>query len=223
MFGSQALGPALGMDHGQAGSYRLSFGLVSINALALSNARFVGIPELSTRLPEQLGNTARSGASEAGGALVTGALEVDPVFASELEFACGPAVWNRVGATISSRLRELYGSVNDFCRALGLTGMLATGSGDFVDVLIPLMSSTDHNARFDVYDRYKTFHLGSLGDSWERIVSEWREQARVAFYSNIIHKSRPPQSLAAAALADPSAAFPGFRIAADVPPRSSIE
>jgi hypothetical protein len=83
--------------------------------------------------------------------------------------------------------------------------MLATGSSDFGDVLIPLMSSPDHNARFDVYDRYDNFHLSSLGDNWERLVSEWPEQARVAFYSGIIHKNRPPQSLAAAALADASA------------------
>ena len=76
---------------------------------------------------EQLGVSARNGAPEAGAALVIGALEVDPVFASELAFAAGPAVWNQVTAAVSSRLRELYGSMNGFCRALGLTGMLATG------------------------------------------------------------------------------------------------
>jgi hypothetical protein len=171
--------------------------------------RFVNEPGWSEPLmmaAEQLGVSARNGAPEAGAALVIGALEVDPVFASELAFAAGPAVWNQVTAAVSARLRELYGSTNGHCRALGLMGMLATGSSDFGDVLIPLMSSTDDNARFDIYHRYDDFHLSSLGEGWVRLVSEWPEQARIAFYSSIIHKRRPPQSLSAVALADPSAA-----------------
>jgi hypothetical protein len=95
----------------------LSEGFRKPDALRLFMGLFVNEPSWSESLmmaAEQLGNSAASDASEAGAALVCGALEVDPVFASELAFACGRAVWNRIGATVSPRLRKLYGSANGF-------------------------------------------------------------------------------------------------------------
>jgi hypothetical protein len=180
------------------------------DALALRSftGTFVNEPSWAEPLmmvAEQLSQSTEKGAVEAGAALVLGALEVDPVFASELAYVCGTAVWDRVSMKVSARLRALFGSANGLCRALGLTGMLACGVPEFGNLLIPLLSSSNRNERLETYSRYRDFHLSSLGENWQGVVSSWPEDARVDFYSNFIHYRRPPQSLASAALADPSA------------------
>ena len=75
------------------------------------------------------------------------ALGVDSVFAAELARLCGAAVWREVRASVGKRLRDLYAIRDENYRALALAAMLATGSEDFKDILLPLVSSEDQQVR----------------------------------------------------------------------------
>ena len=66
--------------------------------------------------------------------------------------------------------------------------MLPTGTDDFKDVIVPLLSGTDPHHRFGTYRTWDEFHLSCLGPNWAETVGEWNEAARVGFVSEFIRR-----------------------------------
>jgi hypothetical protein len=142
-------------------------------------------------------------AIQAGTLLVTMALKVDPVFAAELAHLCGTCVWKEVNTAVGDRLRSLYASEDKNYKNVALAGMLASGSADFKDIIEPVLSGGDQQAILGTYRRWDEFHVSSLGPGWRDTVSGWREEARIAFVSELFHHRNDPE-IAAFAMADPS-------------------
>jgi len=143
-------------------------------------------------------------AIKAGALLVTKAFDCDPIFGGELSFLSGGGVWKEVGANTDKRLRTRY-STGGQQSEIVLTSMLATGSDEFRDILLPLLSSTDQQVRLGTYRLWGDFHLSSLGPDWEKTVRGWPEEVRAEFVSEMIHFGNGARSLVPFALADESA------------------
>ena len=153
-----------------------------------------------------LGNQATSGDAPAAAIaafLVNAPLPLDAIFAADLARLCGPTVWARVRTDVGERLRALYAVEEEPYRDMGLAGILATGSDDFSDIIVPLLSGTDPHKRFGSYRTWEEFHLSSLGPNWSQIVSQWNEAARAAFVSEFIRRRYAPE-VSAFVHADPS-------------------
>jgi len=132
----------------------------------------------------------------AGKMLVQTALRVDPVFAARLSYFGGPSIWNEIRADLSSRLRSLYATPNQQYRQCALAAMLATGSDEFADVLIPLLTNPDQQVRLGTYRAGGQFQPSSLGPEWQRIVAGWTEQHRIEFVSELtMHQGRTEVAL----------------------------
>lgn len=138
-----------------------------------------------------------------GQILVETALKVDIVFAAELAHLCGPSVWVDVRSIMSERLRAWYTVGDRNYQACALAGILATGSEEFTDIVVPLLSSEDRQVRLSTYRAWSEFHLSSLGTNWEDFVSTWPEEQRADFVSEILH-SRFSREVLLFAEADPS-------------------
>jgi hypothetical protein len=157
---------------------------------------------------EEIGATtsktpADAGALNAGALLVGRAFDCDPVFGGELAFLCGSRVWKEVAGDASKRLRGLY-EAGGHHREVALTGMLATGSDEFTDIILPLLSSADQQVRLSTYRLWSDFHLSSLGPDWEKTVRAWPEEIRAEFVSDLIHFGNAAANLVPFALADKS-------------------
>ena len=140
-----------------------------------------------------------------GQTLVQMTLPLDAVFASKLARLCGAEVWRLVRDSVGSRLRQLYGSQYSLHREIGLAGMVATGSEDFKDVLVPLLAE-DSGSHFEAYRTGEPFRVSSLGENWQQTVTQWSEKARVSFVAEMMQHSPAAPEVIAFALADPSAA-----------------
>ena len=147
--------------------------------------------------------TEGASAIQVGTLLVTMALTVDPVFAAELARLCGPHVWKEVRAAVGERLRALYASADKNYKASAIAGMLASGSDDFKDIIEPILAGDDQQAALGTYRGWEEFYVSSLGPNWRATVSGWKEEARIAFVSELLHHRNVPD-VAALALADPS-------------------
>lgn len=151
----------------------------------------------STKAPEDIE------AARGGQRLVELAQGVDPVFAAELARLCGATVWTRVRCGLSELLRSLYRHPGPH-RQLALAGMLAAGSEDFKDVILPLVASPDRQIRLGLYRTGNGLHASTLGRDWQRVVSGWPEEVRVDFVLEMIHARTELEAIASFALADPS-------------------
>lgn len=137
------------------------------------------------------------------GALLVGmALRCDPVYAAELSYLCGPSVWKEIRGETAQRLRLLYQAPDEHSRERALAGMLATGSDEFRDIILPLLTSDDQQVRLSTYRMWRDFHLSSLGPDWQRIVSGWKEEIRAEFVSDLLQFGRAAATLAPFALRD---------------------
>ncbi|GMU03749.1 NACHT domain-containing protein [Corallococcus caeni] len=123
----------------------------------------------------------------AGGKLVEMALVVDPIFAGELAQLCGAAVWNEVRAAVGERFRAAYASRENNYRQYVLAAMLATGADDFSDIIVPLLSGQDLQARLGTYRLWPGVQVSSLGPNWREQVRCWSEEARADFVSELLH------------------------------------
>ncbi len=133
----------------------------------------------------------------AGKLLVQGALRIDPVLAGRLFHLCGPAIQSEVQPDLGHRLRTLCGTSNPQYRQLALAGMLASGSGSFKDILIPLLTGEDQQLRWAVDRAGPEFQPSSLGEDWQQTVSGWNEQQRIEFVSELtMHRGRTEVGLA---------------------------
>ena len=100
---------------------------------------------------------------DSGSRLVTLALSVDPILASDLSRLCGPAVWDAVRNTVGTTLRHWHAVGESHHRRLALAAMLATGSDDFADILVPLLTSKDRQVRISAYDAGDAFYPNEPG------------------------------------------------------------
>ncbi len=125
---------------------------------------------------------------EAGSILVEFALDVDPVFAAELARLCGKAVWADVKDKIGQCLRSWYQTEDDSHRRCALAGMIASGSEDFKDILLPLLTSNDQQVRLKTYRSFREFHVSTLGEDWKQIVTTWKDEHRADFIGEIVRE-----------------------------------
>ncbi len=123
---------------------------------------------------------------ELGERLVEWAILVDPIFAAALSRECGSEVWSRVAARLGAILREWYAAGSEHHQRCALAGMFATGSADFADIIIPLLTSGDQQVRLRAYRSAGEFHVSSLGSDWREVVNEWDEDLRVDFLHEVI-------------------------------------
>jgi len=158
-------------------------------------AEEVGAADNDSASPDQI---------NAGKHLVHVALSIDPILAGKLARLCGPSVWKEVHSEVSKRLRSSYAMGNPHYRRCALAAMLATGSDEFADVLIPLLTNADQQVCLATYRAGSDFHPSSLGPGWHKIVAGWTEQTRIEFISELtLHQGRSDIALTFAR-SDPS-------------------
>ena len=124
---------------------------------------------------------------EAGRKLVDMALLVDLVFAGDLAQLCGAPVWNEVCTVIGERFRTAYAIPDERYRQYAIAAMLATGSDDFRDIILPLLSGPDQQTRLGTYRLWPDVRLSSLGSNWREQVRGLSEEARTDFVSELLH------------------------------------
>ena len=138
-----------------------------------------------------------------GRLLVEMALSVDPIFAAELSRLCGEDVWREVAGALAARLRAWYGVRDESHRQCALAGMLASGSSEFQDIVVPLLSGDLEQVRLQTYRLWSEFHLSMLGVNWQERVRGWSEEARIDFVSEVLLHRLVPE-IVPFAVADPS-------------------
>lgn len=136
---------------------------------------------------------------QAGRMLIEMALAVDSVFAAELAQLCGPAVWKEVRAAVGERLRAIYDLSDRHYQECALAAMLATGSDDFADILLPLLSATDQQTRLHTYRLWPEIAPAVLGPDWRKKVGAWPDEVRADFVSDLLHYRLEPDVAAFAA------------------------
>jgi hypothetical protein len=124
----------------------------------------------------------------AGRRLIELALRIDPVFAAELSRLCGTVVWREVRSLFSERLRLWYENPDAHHRECALAGMIASGSEEFRDILLPLLTNDDQQVRLRTYRAWGEFHLSSIGPDWDHVVKQWKEEHRTEFISEVVRK-----------------------------------
>jgi hypothetical protein len=149
-------------------------------------------------------STGDAAATRAGALLIEMALKVDPVYAAELAYLRGAAVWKEIGGAVAQRLRAMYGAPDERVRQCALAGMLASGSEDFKDLLLPLLTNENQQVRLASYRAWPDFHVSSVGPDWQRTVKGWNEEVRADFVSELLHFGNTRETIASFALADPS-------------------
>lgn len=125
--------------------------------------------------------------TRAGGKLVEMALAVDSVFAGELAQLCGAAVWREVRADVGKRFRAIYAIHDGSFQQYAIAAMLATGADDFSDIIVPLLSGQDQQARLSTYRLWPDLQVSSLGPNWREQVRGWSNEAREDFVSELLH------------------------------------
>ena len=136
--------------------------------------------------------------------LIELALKVDPIFAAELSRLCGDVVWREVRQAVADRLRLWRVDPDKHHRQCALAGMLASGSPDFSDVILPLLTSHDQQSRLRSYRAWREFHVSSLGPDWRHVVAAWKEDCRVDFVREVARKRHTAHIAEEFALTDPS-------------------
>ena len=153
---------------------------------------------------EQIGSrNAKSTTVSAGASLIQMALRVDPILAADLSRLCGKTVWNEVHTDVHTYFRMVFKG-DDHQRQYALAGMVATGSDEFSDVLLPLLTSPDRQTRLLAYGARRQFYLSTLGPNWKTTVAGWPESARVDFVQTVIYGHLEPEEVIPFALHDPS-------------------
>jgi hypothetical protein len=141
---------------------------------------------------------------EVGAKLVRMALEVDPIFAAELSRWCGRSVWTEVREEMGGRLRAWYEVPDGRHKQCALAAMLETGSDDFKDIVVPLLTDPKDQVRLAVYHSGAEFLPASLGPRWVEVVQSWPEEARLNFLLQLGHDPWLADTVEQLALADPS-------------------
>jgi hypothetical protein len=168
-------------DHDESSSFTADY----LNAPAWAEP----LRMIAQTLAEESGNIEIDKQSRRGGKrLVAMTLSVDPVFAGELARLCGASIWNEVRSLFGERCRALYAISDTNYQQYALAAMLATGTGDFSDIIAPLLSGPDRQARLSVYRLWPDIRVESLGSNWRELVRAWSVEARVDFVSELLHQ-----------------------------------
>jgi HEAT repeat protein len=114
-------------------------------------------------------------------------------------------VWDAVRNTVGTTLRHWHAVAESHHRRLALAAMLATGSDDFADILVPLLTSKDRQVRISAYDAGDAFYPTSLGADWRGVVESWDEDARADFVFEVTHRGLMADIGENFAMNDPSA------------------
>ncbi len=160
-------------------------------------------------IAEEIGAASREAPGDAellrvGKALVERALSVDPIFSAKLSRRCGARVWDKLKGLVGARLRSWYRVPDARHRECALAAMLATGSDDFADVSIPLLTSDNEQTRLAAYRAAGEFYVSSLGSNWKNVVSRWGEGARITFVTELIYSRWDLEPVVRFAEGDPS-------------------
>jgi HEAT repeat protein len=147
----------------------------------------------------------KKAAIESGVRLINLALSVDPIVASDLSRLCGTFVRREIGVTVGNVLREWYSVGEHHHRQLALAAMLATGSDDFTDILVPLLTDKEQQVRLSAYEAGEVFYPTSLGADWRSVVDGWSEDARADFVLEVTHRGLLADIGESFAMTDPSA------------------
>lgn len=83
--------------------------------------------------------------------------------------------------------------------------MLASGSDEFQDIVVPFLAGEDKQFSLQTYRLRPELYLTSLGPNWRETVSSWGEGARTTFVSEILHNTFV-QDILDFAIADKSSA-----------------
>src|SRR4029077_2133379 len=113
-------------------------------------------------------DAAKKAGIDSGSRLVTLTLSVDPILASDLSHLCGPVVWDAVRSTVGKALRNWHAVGEPHHRRFALAAMLVTGSDDFADILVPLLTDKNRQVRISAYEAGDAFYPTSLGADWRR-------------------------------------------------------
>jgi hypothetical protein len=140
---------------------------------------------------------------ELGTKLVRMALEVDPIFAGELTRWCGPAIWSEVRNEMAVLLRAWYDVADANHKQCALAAMLATGSDDFQDLLVPLLTDANSQVRLSVYHGVEVLP-SSLGPKWRDVIHGWPEEARLDLIGEMARDPWLADTVEEIALADSS-------------------
>lgn len=125
--------------------------------------------------------------TRAGRKLVEMALAVDLIFAGELVRLCGEAVWNEVRTAVGDCFRAVYAIRDGSYQRYALAAMLAAGTDDFSDIILPLLSGQDQQTRLRTYHLWPDIQVSSLGLNWCDQVRSWDDEAQVDFVSHLLH------------------------------------
>ncbi|HET8926011.1 MAG TPA: hypothetical protein VFN26_23705 [Candidatus Acidoferrum sp.] len=141
---------------------------------------------------------------ELGTKLVRMALEVDPIFAGALTRWCGPAIWSEVRNEMAVLLRAWYDTPDANHKHCALAAMLATGSDDFQDLLVPLLTDGNNQVRLSIYHGGVEVLPSSLGPKWRDVIHGWPEEARLDLIGEMSRDPWLADTVEEIALADPS-------------------
>ena len=128
----------------------------------------------------------------AGALLVKMALTVDLVFAAELAQLCGAVVWDEVRTVVGDRLRAVYAMPDGNFQEYALAAMLASGTGDFSDVIVPVLSAEDRQVRLRACRLWPSSGVATLGPNWRDELGGWRDAAQVDFVSELLRQRIDP-------------------------------
>ena len=140
----------------------------------------------------------------AGRRLIKIALDIDPIFSAELARLCGIRVWQEVRAAVGERLRSLYTNESVPSRRWALAGMVASGSQDFKEILLPLLSDNNQQVRLETYRVAHEFYISCLGADWRTIVGGWGEEQRADFVREVVQERWMAYIAEDFAVSDPS-------------------
>jgi len=147
-----------------------------------------------------------------GEQLVCLSIPVDPVLAAALARHAGGEVWTRIGSDLGALLRRWYDCGDDFHRHCALAAMLETGSADFADIVVPLLTDPDDQVRLRTFRTIDGLHPSSLGADWREVIAGWDAAQRATFVGEVL--ARPAFAAAAEEIAssDPSREVRGAAI-----------
>ena len=66
--------------------------------------------------------------------------------------------------------------------------MLATGSEEFIDIILPLLNNDDQQVRLNAYRAWGEFSVTSLGKKWRQVVKGWKEEQRAEFIGEVVRE-----------------------------------
>ena len=164
------------------------------NAIPQFTAEYVNLPEwreplrmTAASLAEETGDArVDTRNARAGATLVQMALTVDLVFAGELARLCGASVWDEVRTEVGGRFRSVHAMGDGNFQHYAVAAMLATGMGDFRDIIVPLLSSSDRQSRLRTYGLWPDFRVTSLGLNWRDELDRWSDGAQADFVSELL-------------------------------------